>query len=209
MGRFKKEHLTFLLRRLHSVSGIVPVGAFLLIHLYKNSHALLGEEAYNKMVEGIHSLPLLLSMEILGIWLPILYHGIYGIVLVFGAKSNVTKYPQYFNNWMYTLQRWSGMVAFAFIIWHFWGTWMQSYLYGAKVEFSMMSDIANSPWQLTLYIIGIGAAVYHLANGVWTFGITWGVLVGPRSQRVVHVISLLAGLVLFLISVKVLFAFRV
>lgn len=179
------------------------------MHLYENSHALLGEQAYNDMVAKIHSMPLLLSMEIFLIWLPILYHGIYGIGLAFGAKSNVSKYPEYFNNWMYTLQRWSGMITFIFIIWHFWGTWMQSYLYGEKVGFSMMAEIVNSPWQLAFYIIGVGAAVYHLSNGVWTFGITWGVLVGPRSQKVVHIVSLLAGLALFIVSVRTLFAFRI
>lgn len=209
MSSFKKEHLPFILRKLHSLSGIIPLGGFLLIHVYKNAHALMGEASYNDMVEKIHAMPLLIFMEIFVIWLPILYHGIYGMGLIFGAKTNVTKYPEYFNNWMYTLQRWSGVFAFAFIIWHFWGTWMQSYLYGKTVGFSMMADIVNSPLQLAFYIIGIGSVIFHLANGVWTFCISWGVLIGPRSQKIVHAIALLFGLVLFIVSLKTLFAFRV
>lgn len=205
----QKEHRKFLLRRLHSLSGIVPIGGFLLMHLYENSHALLGEQAYNEMVARIHAMPLLLSMEIFLIWLPILFHGVYGFVLAFGGKSNVSKYPQYFNNWMYTFQRWSGMLTFAFILWHFWGTWMQSYLYGDTVGFSMMSEIVSSPWQMAFYILGVGAAIYHLSNGVWTFGITWGILVGPRSQKVVHFVCLLAGLALYIVSLRTLFAFKV
>src|SRR3990167_6521042 len=99
MSGFKKEHLTFLLRRIHSLSGIIPIGGFLLMHLYENSQAFMGEQAYNEIVARIHAMPLLIFMEIFLIWLPILYHGIYGMGLIYGSKPNVNKYPEYFNNW--------------------------------------------------------------------------------------------------------------
>ena len=38
----------FLWRRLHSLSGIIPVGAFLLFHIFENLSALRGPEAYNE-----------------------------------------------------------------------------------------------------------------------------------------------------------------
>ena len=33
-----------------------------------------------------------------------------------------------------------------------------------------------------LYAVGILACVYHLANGIWTMGITWGVWTSPPAQ---------------------------
>lgn len=32
------------------------------------------------------------------------------------------------------------------------------------------------------YLIGMLACVYHLANGLWTSGITWGLWISPAAQ---------------------------
>ena len=32
------------------------------------------------------------------------------------------------------------------------------------------------------YTVGVLACVYHLANGIWTAGITWGIWVSDRAQ---------------------------
>jgi len=209
MGRLKREHRDFILRKIHSITGIIPIGGFLFFHLFENATALQGADAYNSMVAKIHEMPLLIFMEIFLIWLPILYHGIYGFVIMFGGKQNVTKYPQYFNNWMYSVQRWTGVITFFFVVWHFWGTWMQSYLYGDVVGFSMMTEIVSSPWQMAFYLVGVGSAIYHLANGIWTFSISWGITVGPKAQKIVHAICLIGGLALYIVSIQTLFAFRV
>jgi succinate dehydrogenase / fumarate reductase cytochrome b subunit len=33
-----------------------------------------------------------------------------------------------------------------------------------------------------LYAVGLAACVFHLANGIWTMGITWGVWTSPGAQ---------------------------
>src|SRR5215470_18564806 len=66
----------FFWRRLHSLSGIVPVGAFLFEHiLISNSTALNGPEAYANQVKFLGSLPLVVAVEAIFIWIPILFHG--------------------------------------------------------------------------------------------------------------------------------------
>ena len=35
----------------------------------------------------------------------------------------------------------------------------------------------------TFYAIGVAACIFHLANGIWTMGITWGVWTSPAAQR--------------------------
>src|SRR5206468_11358374 len=103
----------FFWRRLHSLSGIVPVRAFLAEHiLFSNATAINGPEAYANQVKFLGSLPLVIFLESLFIWLPIAFHGGYGIYLWLRGKANVADYP-WAGNWMYTVQRYTGLIAFA------------------------------------------------------------------------------------------------
>src|SRR6201981_2680592 len=72
------EGYSFLLRRLHSLSGIVPVGLFLIEHFISNAFATKGPQAYTKQVELLTSFPFVVALELFGIWLPILFHAGYG-----------------------------------------------------------------------------------------------------------------------------------
>ena len=108
---------SFLLRRLHSLSGIVPIGAFLLEHFISNFEAFHGPEAYGRQVAFLNSLPFVLAMEIFFIWIPILYHGLYGVYIWWRGDSNIAAYPVE-GNWLYTSQRWTGIIAFIYMIQH-------------------------------------------------------------------------------------------
>ena len=106
------------LRRLHSLSGIVPVGAFLFEHiLISNSTAISGPDAYAKQVAFLGGLPLVFFLELFGIWLPIAFHALYGFYIWYRGEGNTVEYP-WTGNWMYTLQRWTGGIAFFYIVWH-------------------------------------------------------------------------------------------
>src|SRR5207247_2956901 len=97
---------SFLLRKLHSLSGIVPVGAFLVEHFVSNAFATRGLGAYTKQVELLSSFPFVFYLELFGIWLPILYHALYGFYIWFRGESNIADYP-WTGNWMFTAQRWT------------------------------------------------------------------------------------------------------
>ena len=66
---------SFIWRKLHSLLGIIPIGAFLLEHLLSNFEALKGPAAYGVQVKFLNSLPLVRVLEWVFIFLPILYHG--------------------------------------------------------------------------------------------------------------------------------------
>ncbi|MDH3718937.1 MAG: succinate dehydrogenase cytochrome b558 subunit [Planctomycetota bacterium] len=188
----------FLIRRLHSLSGLVPVGAYMVVHLLTNASVLAGPEVFQKNVYAIHSLgPLLPLVEWGFIFIPILFHAIIGVVIVAGGLPNTANYP-YSGNVRYALQRATGMIAFVFIAWHvfhmhgwFHADWWLQYLAeplgGARFRpYNAASSTAlalQSSIVVALYAIGITACVYHLANGIWTMGITWGVWTSPRAQR--------------------------
>ena len=61
------------------------------------------------------------------------------------------------------------------------------------------------------YVIGVLSCVFHLANGIWTFGITWGIWVTPQAQRWATAVCLVFGLGLAAVSMASLakFAFGV
>ncbi|NBW88043.1 MAG: hypothetical protein EBR23_14750, partial [Planctomycetia bacterium] len=108
----------FLIYRLFSLSGLVPVGAFLVVHLLTNASVLAGPGTFQSRVDAIHSLgPLLVPIEWAFIFLPMIFHATVGFVIIAGGLPNVGSYA-YVGNVRYTLQRATGMIAFAFIIWH-------------------------------------------------------------------------------------------
>ncbi len=72
---------TFLLRKLHQLTGIVPLGAFFFVHMFTNSKSMSGDKVFNDAVADIHHIPYLLFVEIFGIFLPLLFHSIYGVVI--------------------------------------------------------------------------------------------------------------------------------
>jgi succinate dehydrogenase / fumarate reductase, cytochrome b subunit len=195
----------FLNRRLHSLLGVIPVGVYLTVHLIVNHFATQGEEAYNKAVAFMGSLPFLIFLEIFVIYLPILYHAIYGLYIAFTAKNNVKRFGT-FRNWMFVLQRITGVITLIFIAWHVWETRIAA-AFGAEVNFDMMADIVSNPAMLWFYIICIVGAVFHFANGLWSFFVSWGITVSPRSQQISTYVTLGFFVVLSIIGVRAILAF--
>ena len=196
----------FVLRRLHSLTGILPIGLYVLVHLGINSFAASGAESYNQIAEFLESLPYLIAIEIPFIWLPILYHAGYGIYIHATGRANPFQYA-YSNNWLSWLQRWSGIVTLVFIGWHFWQTRLANYIYGRVIEFQMMADILADPRWLAFYIVGLIAVSYHLANGLRTFLLTWGAVVGERARRRTTVLCAAFGVFVLVVSLAAIRAF--
>ncbi|MFA9558659.1 succinate dehydrogenase cytochrome b558 subunit [Evansella sp. AB-rgal1] len=195
----------FLYRKLHSLLGVVPLGAFLVVHFMINYQAVNGPDAYNQAAGFMEKLPFLLVMEFALIYLPILFHGVYGLYIAFQAKHNTSSYS-YFRNWMFRLQRITGVITIIFVAWHIWDTRIQKAL-GAKVNFDMMANIVDNPVVLVLYIISIVAATFHLANGLWSFLVTWGITVSPRSQQIATYATMAIFVVMTYIGIRAILAF--
>ncbi|MBB5172673.1 succinate dehydrogenase cytochrome b558 subunit [Texcoconibacillus texcoconensis] len=195
----------FFYRKLHSLLGVIPIGAFLVVHLLVNYQAVYGVERYNQATQFMTSLPFVYVLEIFLIYLPILFHGIYGLYIAFQARHNTTTYGT-FRNWMFRFQRITGVITIIFIAWHVWDTRVQAML-GAEVNYQMVADIVANPLALILYIIGIVAAVFHFANGLWAFAVTWGITVTPRSQVISTYVTLGIFVVITFVGVRAILAF--
>ena len=176
---------SFLLRRLHSLTGIVPVGAFLFEHiLISNSTAISGPEAYARQVSFLANLPLVFLLELFGIWLPIAFHALYGFYIWYRGDGNTIAYP-WSGNWMYTVQRWTGGIAFAYILWHTWTMRFTGVDLHAHPEISfgkVQGEVFQTPFFL-FHVAGLIAASWHFAYGIWLFCAKWGIVSGERARR--------------------------
>ena len=86
---------------------------------------------------------------------------------------------------MYTAQRWTGGIAFAYILWHTY-----------TMRFTGV-DLHDNPWAsfgkvqhevfqtplFLFYVVGLIAASWHFAYGIWLFTAKWGIVSGDKAQK--------------------------
>lgn len=199
----------FTLRRLHSLTGIVPIGLFLINHMLANSTAFLGQGHFDHHIQLIHSLPWLVWIETLFIFLPLLFHGVLGLVIALQGRPNQGQYP-YMDNWRYTLQRVTAYITIVFVLLHLvhyrfahWfgltAPYASAYpgFYKFTIETFQAGLLGLPTWLwVVIYAIGLTAAIYHFANGIVTFCITWGIVIGVESRQRLSVVAGALGLLL-------------
>jgi len=176
--------------KLHSLTGVIPVGFYMLQHLTLNSFTLVSPEKFNGVVQFFETLPkhLLLGLEIVGIWVPLLFHAVYGLFIVNRGEPNYfTKKYGWAQNRMYTFQRWSGLFLFLFLAFHIATTTITKYINGntTAIEYAAWQEKLTSYGYLlfVVYLLGILAASYHLAYGIWNFCIRWGITISDKAQE--------------------------
>jgi succinate dehydrogenase / fumarate reductase cytochrome b subunit len=192
------------LRRLHSLTGILPIGAFLLFHLFVNSKSVQGHESFNAAAAGINQLPYVVLLELLVIGVPILFHMVLGAVIITTGQMNVGAF-RHERNWAYLLQRISGLFLVVFIIYHVWST---RFAAGAEADlYGHMAKALADPGTFVFYVLGVAAAAYHLGNGIFGFSIHWGIAVSRRAQRQMAQVGTAVFLVLTLVGLNALLGF--
>jgi succinate dehydrogenase / fumarate reductase cytochrome b subunit len=205
----------FLILRLHSLSGLLPVGAYMMVHLLTNATVLAGAATFQDQVDKIHALgPALPLVEWTFIFLPLIFHAVVGVLIIRSGISNTASY-RYVNNVRYTLQRATAWIALFFIFYHvfqmhgwFHSEWWRANVSGPLHGGQFNAEHATSSAALALrsvvvqvfYVIGVLACVYHLCNGLWTMGITWGVWTSPAAQRRATFACAVLGLLMMVIS---------
>lgn len=198
----------FILRRIHSLTGIVPIGGFLLFHFFENASARHGAEAFDKAVEAIASMPYLLAMEIGVLMIPILFHGIYGLFMKSNASYNTAQWNHY-RNYAYTLQRLTGVIAFVYIFYHVMTTRVWAvFVKGEPINYMDMHNMLSVPWIFAFYLVGIVSVVYHFSNGLWSFSVTWGLVTSAEGQKRLSYLSVLIFAVLATIGCDIAWTFR-
>ena len=192
----------------------MPLGLFLLEHFYTNSKALNGAANFNDAVKDLQSIPYILLIEIGGIFIPLIYHAVYGLVITAEARPNNLAYP-YPRNWFYTIQRVTGIILFFFITFHVLnfrfgmipGLNTVSVAHHPDQSFAIVSGEFSRWWIFTIYMVGIVSTVWHFANGIWLFMVDWGITIGERAQRLTGYTCIAFGLLLLLVGINAAVAF--
>ncbi|MHC4210587.1 MAG: succinate dehydrogenase/fumarate reductase transmembrane subunit [Planctomycetota bacterium] len=218
-----------LLRRLHSLTGVFPIGVFLFPHLITNStiiwarwlnsahHGDAGVETFQHEVNWIHGLPFLVLIEFGVLFVPIAFHALLGIWFALGAGSNVRHYG-YEGNWRYTLQRITGYLGVIFIFMHItalrfgwtYGGLMPAFVPEAAASSTALhfqDSILSTLLMAAIYMVCVLSLVYHFANGLWTAALTWGLTVSVGAQRRWGYICTAVGLALAAATVMAVIGF--
>ena len=187
----------FVLHKLHSLTGVIPVGFYMLQHLTLNSFSVAGPAYFDGVIHFFEGIPkhLLLAMEVFAIWIPLLFHSIYGLFITRRARQNFigTKYG-WSQNRMYWLQRVSGIFIFIFLSYHVATTTGAKYLYNNPdlIRYAGMQKALSGYGYgvFVLYALGILASSYHLSYGLWNLCIRWGITISDDAQAKVQQFSL-------------------
>lgn len=233
----EKVDRSFLWRRLHSLSGVLPVGGFLCYHIFENMAALKSPAKYDEMVNAVNTmLPRMyfFGVEMVLLLGPLLFHSLYGLYIAQTGRPNANRYP-YGTNWAYWMQRISGYVAFLYLIVHVGVlrvgvTMLGHHLWdaypGAKeggLDLVTYNDVAAhlgnttlmkqvslgaGPHIFVLYLAGTLLTIYHFTNGLNGFAWTWGISAGRVAFRRVRVVAWILFAALSAATLNILFQMR-
>jgi succinate dehydrogenase/fumarate reductase cytochrome b subunit (b558 family) len=190
--------------KLHSLSGVVPLGAFLLLHVWVTS-ALVGSRAiYDRQIGVVHGGAFMGVLEVVLVLAPLAYHAGYGVVRALGPRDPSHAYA---NDLMRVLQRVSGVVVLVFVAAHLWEFRVQTWTSGlpvASYSTKLVSDLSTTawgvPWIAVGYLVGIAATLFHLVNGLSSFCATWGFVEGASAARRARMVFRAGGVVFFVLA---------
>ena len=167
----------------------------MVLHLYHNLNSLYGEEHFNQYLLGSRSAPLIVPLVILVIWIPIVFHGFYGLFGMKNSRPAPVRYA-YFQNFKYVLQRLSGIGLLLFIPAHIYKTRLEPWFEGTPLDFHHMVEGLHEPLTFGVYIMGVLGVAFHLANGVWQFSIGWGLVTTEKAMKRIEVFSMVFFVIL-------------
>lgn len=185
-----KARATFYSDRIASILAFLPLGVWTTFHLYDNLAAFQGSEAWEKSVTG-HSSSLALGITSVVVLAPLAWHTFWGIGRIFKSRPNYPRYG-YFANLKYVVQRLSAVGLLAFILAHLWLAFFQPRFVEGHPE--SFADIAHhmrfhTPTTV-VYILGVLAVAYHLANGLHTGLWSWGIVNSRRALKRAHGVAI-------------------
>jgi succinate dehydrogenase / fumarate reductase cytochrome b subunit len=197
---------TFLRARLGSLLAVVPLGVWTVGHLWNNLAAFQGAAAWQSSVTE-YGHPFVFFASSLVALLPLVLHTIWGIGRLTTVKPNLVKY-KYYGNLKYTLQRLSAIGVLLFLGAHIWLAMLHPRITTGRAE--PFADISQEMHHhgptLAVYVLGTLGVAYHLANGLHSFLMGWGIVSSKRALRQLDVGVIVVFLILLAMSWGVIYA---
>jgi len=180
-------HRAFISSRLASLLAIAPLGLWVIVHLWHNMAALQGPEAWQEAVTSYDTTGSLMLSSVI-VLAPLGLHTAWGIKRLLMSRPNNPSYG-FFENFKYLLQRISAIGIFFFLAAHLWLAFIQPrVIHGHPEQFAEFAhEMRHDAATLPVYLLGTLGVAYHLANGVYSFAMTWGLAASRASlQRFQH-----------------------
>jgi len=177
MAREQNGHVP-LGKRLFSLSGIVPLGFFLVVHTWTNASAMRGQDAYVATVGSLARVPLLPLVEVLMVFLPLAFHAAYGTWMI-ATRAPMDASP--LGPTLAKANRVSAALALVFVAWHVYETRVHAWRAGiapdafySTLAWRLSSVSYGFPSRAAGYLLGVTATIAHLALGAYAYGVSSG-----------------------------------
>ena len=193
------------LRRLQSLTGVLPLGFFLLEHLAVNATALGGTHSFERTVRALDRTPLLHVLEIALIAVPLAIHTLIGVVLATEVDDAGRLGG---SDRRAAVQRLTGVLLLPYLIYHVWATrFSPEVLKGHADLIAIMGKQVASIPGFAFHAAGVLLASYHFGHGLRSFAVRWGLARGAGAERAAERIGLALSIVLGGVGVASLAAF--
>ncbi len=165
---------SLLVRRLFSLSGVVPLGGFLALHLALNESAVWSNHTFVSVVRAIDRTPLLPLLEAIFIFAPLAWHSAFGLWLVVARRplGPASPYPERLR----IAVRLTGVLAAVFVAVHlpeFRFRMAGARLGGGELATLLGADLSSTshgvPWRGVAYLAATACVAFHFAAGLWGF----------------------------------------
>jgi succinate dehydrogenase / fumarate reductase cytochrome b subunit len=189
----------FLVARLGSFLALFPLGVWTANHLWNQLAAFSGSRTWEESVTA-HSSPATAALTFTVVIVPLLWHVVWGIARLGKTRTSTVRN---FSNLRYWLQRASAVGLLAFLGAHLWLAWIQPrFVQGRPEPFSEIArEMHHHTPTLLVYVLGILAISYHLANGLWSFAtMGWGIAVSKSAQAWFERLALVVFVVLLAVG---------
>jgi succinate dehydrogenase / fumarate reductase cytochrome b subunit len=186
----------FMLARLGSLFAFLPLGVWTIVHLWNQLAAYRSPNAWETSVTG-HTSPAGTALVFIVVLVPLVWHTVWGITRMLRTRVNVRN--TWFSNVRYIVQRLSAIGLFFFLGAHLYLAWFEPrFLHGRPEPFAEIArEMHFHGPTLVVYILGVLAIAYHLANGLWSFlSMGWGMTVSKSGIAWMERIALLLFVVL-------------
>jgi succinate dehydrogenase / fumarate reductase cytochrome b subunit len=197
---------SFLRARLASLLAVVPLGVWTVGHLWHNLAAIKGSAAWQSEVTE-YGHPIAFFASSIVALLPLALHTVWGIGRLLTAQPNNVKYKFYYN-FKYALQRLSAIGILLFLGAHIWLAMLHPRITTGRPE--PFADIAHEMHHhgptLAVYVLGTLGVAFHLANGLQSFAMGWGVVTSRRALKNLEALVIGVFLVLLAMSWGVIYA---
>jgi succinate dehydrogenase / fumarate reductase, cytochrome b subunit len=187
----------FVWRRLGTILALAPLGVWVVVHIWNNLAAFRGANAWQESVTT-HRHPIAAAITWVVVLLPLLIHTVWGLARTFHMQPNNLRYG-YFSNLRFLLQRVSALGVLAFLGAHLWLAFLRPRLVEGHAErfVDIAHEMRTHPPTLLVYLLGTLGVAYHLANGIATSAMAFGLGTTATSQKRMERLAMLL-LVVFL-----------